>query len=219
MLALTQSGVEIKETVQYMAAYALTYLALMALAIERFKVALLVAYLIWLVSAAASVLLNSLYADPWLKLMTIVGLSAIATTGELVLVRKMSVDRAMARDDRKLDRIHRAAVSSQRELEQIRDAKPKDPRAKHVAKASFLLTTASYLLRLPTYYGFLLTMASYFLRLPTCYGFLLATASYFLRLPTKASSYLPRPEAHHLTRAALTASPYMHAHAPPCTRR
>jgi len=136
MLALTQSGVEIKETVQYMAAYALTYLALMALAIERFKVALLVAYLIWLVSAAASVLLNSLYADPWLKLMTIVGLSAIATTGELVLVRKMSVDRAMARDDRKLDRIHRAAVSSQRELEQIRDAKPKDPRAKHVAKAA-----------------------------------------------------------------------------------
>ena len=40
MLALTLvSGVEIKETVQYMAAYALTYLCLMALAIERFKVA------------------------------------------------------------------------------------------------------------------------------------------------------------------------------------
>jgi hypothetical protein len=34
------SDVGMRETVQYMAAYALTYLALMALAIERFKVAL-----------------------------------------------------------------------------------------------------------------------------------------------------------------------------------
>ena len=192
MLALTQSGVEIKETVQYMAAYALTYLALMALAIERFKVALLVAYLIWLVSAAASVLLNSLYADPWLKLMTIVGLSAIATTGELVLVRKMSVDRAMARDDRKLDRIHRAAVSSQRELEQIRDAKPKDPRAKHVAKASFLLATASYLLLLPTSYGFLPRRAR------TCRGLRLTTSRV---LPS-----LPHPTCMHMHRRVLTVS-------------
>ena len=53
-----------RETVQYMAAYALTYLVLMALAIERFKVALLVAYLLWLFSAVAAVGLHTLYGEP-----------------------------------------------------------------------------------------------------------------------------------------------------------
>ena len=58
------SDVGMKETVQYMAAYALTYLVLMALAIERFKVALLVAYLLWLFSAVAAVGLHTLYGEP-----------------------------------------------------------------------------------------------------------------------------------------------------------
>ena len=114
------------------------------------------AYLIWLISAAAAVALNSLYGEPWLKLFTIVGLSAVASTGaltrtldltltrhskpnlspnpshdsteqddnssclhaphlpgELLLVRKMAIARAMARDDCKLDRIHLAAMVSQ----------------------------------------------------------------------------------------------------------
>ena len=53
-----------KETVQYMAAYALTYLVLMALAIERFG-ALLVAYLLpRLFSAVAAVGLHTLYGEP-----------------------------------------------------------------------------------------------------------------------------------------------------------
>ena len=58
------SDVGMRETVQYMAAYALTYLVLMALAIERFKVALLVAYLLWLFSAVAAVGLHTLYGEP-----------------------------------------------------------------------------------------------------------------------------------------------------------
>ena len=42
---------------------------------------------------------------------------------------------SQARDDRKLERVHLAAVASQAVLREIRRTKPKEPRAKHVAKA------------------------------------------------------------------------------------
>ena len=47
----------------------------------------------------------------------------------------MAIARATARDDRKLERVHLAAVASQAVLSEIRRTKPKEPRAKHVAKA------------------------------------------------------------------------------------
>ena len=124
------NDVSIKETVQWVAAYNLTYLLLMGLAIERFKVALVVTYLLWLASAAASIALASLYDMNWFMLNTLLAVSAVASTGELCIVRGMALDRIAARDDRRLHAIHLADVASRQNRQDIRTTKPKEPKAK-----------------------------------------------------------------------------------------